>query len=105
MKYRYKIGAKLGTKLCLFFKLKKNKHFSYLFDVILKVLSTQTARKCNNISLFNVKQYFFYLKKQILKFIRPSANSMFNVHNPLGIKLARNLRIGLSNLRKHLRLT
>ena len=33
------------------------------------------------------------------------ANSMFNVHNPLGIKLARNLRIGLSNLRKHLRLT
>ena len=97
MKYRYKIGAKLGTKLCLFFKLKKNKHFSYLFDVILKVLSTQTARKCNNIPLFNVKQYFFYLKKQILKFIRPSANSMFNVHNPHEIKLLIRSRAVLSH--------
>ena len=25
-------------------------------------------------------------KKQILKFIRPSSNSTFNVHNPHGIK-------------------
>ena len=31
-------------KLCLFFKLKKNKHSSYLFDMVPKVLSTQTTR-------------------------------------------------------------
>ena len=46
-------------KLCLFFKLKKNKHPSYLFDMIPKVLSTRTTRNHNNIPLFNVKQEYF----------------------------------------------
>ena len=36
-------------KLCLFFKLIKNKHPSYLFDMIPKVLSTRTTRNHNNI--------------------------------------------------------
>ena len=40
-------------------------------------------------------------KKQILKFIRPSPNSTFNVHNPHGIKLLTRLRVGLSHLREH----
>ena len=40
-------------------------------------------------------------KKQILKFIRPSSNSTFNVHNPHGIKLLTKLRVGLSHLREH----
>ena len=39
------------------------------------------------------------LKKRILKFIRPSPNSMFNLHNPYGIKLLARLRVGLSHLR------
>ena len=46
-------------KLCLFFKLKKNKHPSYLFDIIPKVLSTRTTRNHNNIPLFNVKHEYF----------------------------------------------
>ena len=46
-------------KLCLFFKLKKNKHPSYLFDIIPKVLSTRTTRNHNNILLFNVKHEYF----------------------------------------------
>ena len=101
-------------KLCLFFKLGKNKHPSYLFGMIPKVLSTRTTRNYNNISLFNVKHEYFWnsffpftaiewnkldnnirnsesvsaFKKQILKFIRSSPNSTFNVHNPHGIKLA-----------------
>ena len=100
-------------KLCLFFKLKKDKHPSYLFDMIPKVLSTRTTRNYNNIPLFNVKHEYFRnsffpstviewnkldnnirnselvstFKKQILKFIRPSPNSRFNVRNPNGIKL------------------
>ena len=41
------------------------------------------------------------LKKRILKFIRPSPNSMFNLHNPYGIKLLARLRVGLSHLRDH----
>ena len=40
-------------------------------------------------------------KKQVLKFIRPSPNSTFNVHNPHGIKLLTRLRVGLSHLREH----
>ena len=114
-------------KLCLFFKLKKNKHPSYLFDMIPKVLSTRTTRNYNNIPLFNVKHEYFRnsffpstviewnkldnnirnsesvsaFKKQILKFIRPSPNSTFNVHNPHGIKLLTRLRVGLSHLREH----
>ena len=40
-------------------------------------------------------------KKRILSFIRPSANSTFNCHNPKGIKLLSRLRLGLSQLREH----
>ena len=46
-------------KLCLFFKLKKSKHPSYLSDIIPKVLSTRTTRNHNNIPLFNVKHEYF----------------------------------------------
>ena len=40
-------------------------------------------------------------KKKLLNFIRPSANSIFDIHNPLGIKLLTRLRLGLSHLREH----
>ena len=40
-------------------------------------------------------------KKQILKFIRPSPNSTFHVHNPHGIKLLTRLRVELRHLREH----
>ena len=40
-------------------------------------------------------------KKQILKFLRPSPNSTFNVHNHYGIKLLTRLRVGLSHLHEH----
>ena len=112
--------------MCLLFKLRKNKHLSYLFDIIAKVLSTRPTRN-HNILLFNVKHEYFRnsffpstviewnklddniqnlesvstFKKQILKFIRPSPNSTFNVHNPHGIKLLTRLRVGLSHLREH----
>ena len=95
--------------------------------LISKVLSTQTTRNHNNIPLFNVKHEYFRnsffpstvtewnklnnnirnaeslsaFRKQILKFIRPSPNSTFNVHNANGIKLLTRLRVGLSHLREH----
>ena len=40
-------------------------------------------------------------KTQILKFIRTSPNSTFNVHNHHGVKLLTRLRVGLSHLREH----
>ena len=48
-----------------------------------------------NSSSFNI------FRRSILKFIRPSANSFFNCHNPKGIKFITRLRLGLSHLREH----
>ena len=95
--------------------------------MIPKVLSTLTTRNYNHILLFNVKHEYFRnsffpstviewnkldnnirnlksvnaFKNQILKLIRPSPNSTFNVHNPHEIKLLTRLRVGLSHLREH----
>ena len=41
-------------------------------------------------------------EKRVLPFIRPSANSTFNFHNPKEIKLLSRLRLGLSRLREHM---
>ena len=38
---------------------------------------------------------------KILKFIRPTANSIFCCHNPIGVKLLTRLQLGLSHLREH----
>ena len=40
-------------------------------------------------------------KTNILKFKRPSPNSVYNCHNPKGLKLITRLRLGLSHLREH----
>ena len=40
-------------------------------------------------------------KNNLLKFIRPSGNSVFNCHNPKGVKLLTRLRLSLSYLREH----
>ena len=49
-------------------------------------------RKSENFSVF---------KSNILKFIRPSPNYVYNCHNPRGICLITRLRLGLSHLREH----
>ena len=48
-----------------------------------------------NSSSFNI------FSKSILKFIRQSANSFFDCHNPKGMKFITRLRLGLSHLREH----
>ena len=40
-------------------------------------------------------------KKPLLNFIGPSGSTVFNCHNPKGVKLLIKLRLGLSNLRQH----
>ena len=40
-------------------------------------------------------------KSKIRKFIRPTANSIFGCHNPIGVKLLTRLRLGLSHLPEH----
>ena len=40
-------------------------------------------------------------KKKLLNFTQPCANSICNIHNPLGIQLLTRLRLGLSQLYEH----
>ena len=40
-------------------------------------------------------------KSNIPKFIRPTANSIFDCHNPIVVKLLNKLRLGLIHLREH----
>ena len=55
----------------------------------------QTRSFLRNSASYNV------FKNNILKFIRPSPNKIFQCHNPKGIKLVTRLRLGLSHLREH----
>ena len=85
------------------------------------------TRNANNIPQFNVKHNFFQnsffpsvviewnkldqnirnsenlfiFRKKLLKFIRPSGNSVCRCHNPKGIKLLTTLGLGLSHLQEH----
>jgi hypothetical protein len=43
-------------------------------------------------------------KKHILKVIRPEKKSLFNIHNPNGIRWIFQLRVGLSPLKRHKKL-
>ena len=40
-------------------------------------------------------------QKHLLNFIRSNSNNLFNINNPLGVKLLIRLRIGFSHLKEH----
>ena len=40
-------------------------------------------------------------EKRLLEFIRPKANNIFNIHNPMGIKYLTRLRLGFNYLKEH----
>ena len=114
-------------RLCYFLKLTKNKSPKYLFNNIPTIRNTYRTRNIDNIPQFNIRHTFFrnsyfpsivtewnnldksirnsesfsIFKKNILKFIRTSPNSIFNCHNPKRVKLLTRLRLGLSHLRDH----
>ena len=116
-------------KLCLFYKIYKNKSTSYLYDLIpdrVKFYSTRSSQ-IDNISNIKTSSNFFrnsffpstitewnkldcdirnsdslnIFKLSLLKFVRPVANSVFDINNPYGLKLLTRLRLGLSHLRCH----
>ena len=114
-------------KPSFFYKLFNSEHPNYLFKLIPLRSSNYVTRNIHNIPLFKTSHTFFknsffpstiiewnkldhnirisssfnIFRKSILKFIRPSANSLFNCHNPKGIKFITRLRLGLSHLRQH----
>ena len=76
----------------IFLSLKQDIFFS-------KTLSSRQLL-LNGINIRNSSSFNIF-RKSILKFIKPSANSLFNCHNPKGIKFITRLRLGLSHLREH----
>ena len=114
-------------KLCLFYKIFKENKPVYLFNLIPTKNSNYNTRNTDKITLFPTKHNFFknyffpstviewkkldpnlrsatslsVFKKNLLKFIRPSPNSVFNCHNCKGIKYLTRLRLGLSHLSGH----
>ena len=113
-------------KLCHFYEIFNDKCSSYLFNLIPN-FNRHNTRLGYNIPPIKVRHdYFknsFFLsailewnkpdlnirnsasfnafKKKLLDFIRHCANSNFDIHNPLGIKLLTRLRLGLSHLHEH----
>ena len=100
-------------KLCHFYNILNEKSPSYLFDFIPNLNRVLKIKHRNNIPAIHVKHdcyenSFFHFtisewnkldwkirnsgslstfKKNPLNLMRPSANSIFNIHNPYGIKL------------------
>ena len=112
-------------KLCYFNKILIEKSPTYLFNLIPNLNRVHETRHSKNISAIHLKHDLFknlffpstisewnnldwkmrnsgslsIFKKNLLNFIRPCANSIFNVHNPYVSKLLTRLRLGLSHIR------
>ena len=114
-------------KLCHFYKILNEKSPSYLFDLIPNLSRVRETRHSSNIPAIHTRHNYFknsffpstvsewynldwkiripgsllIFKKDLLNFIQHCANSIFNIHNPYGIKLLTRFRLGLSHLRDH----
>ena len=53
----------------------------------------------NKLLIFRNSNSYSAFKKNILNYIRPSPNSIFNCHNPKALKFIKRLHLGLSHLR------
>ena len=99
-------------KLCHFYKILNENSPSYLFDLIPNLDRVHQTRHSNNIPAIHTRHNYFnnsfnyfknsfqkvsIFKKNLLNFIRPCANSIFNIHNPYGIKLLTRLQLCLSH--------
>ena len=104
-----------------------NESPNYLFKVGPASNTVYNTTNTNDIALINIKHNFFKInffpstiiewnklhpairnsanfsqfKEGILKFIKPAPNSIFQCHNPKGIKYLTRLRVNYSHLRDH----
>ena len=103
-------------KLSCFYNILKGQSPKYLFDIFPKLTTPCCSRNADNIPHFKVKHSFFknillpsviiewnkptlnIYKKNILKFIRPTANNIFGCCNVKGMKYLTRLRLGISHL-------
>ena len=113
-------------KLCIFYKIFKNRSLRYLYELLLMKTTPHNTRSSINLPLFHIRHNFFknsffpsaviewnnldlstrnseslsIFKKCILKFLRPPS-SIHNCFNTKGIKYLTRLRLGLSHFREH----
>ena len=114
-------------KLCAFYKITHDKTPNYLYSIVPhhnQIFNFRNRNRIPNIfcrtesfrnSFFpsvisewnklekNIAtaETFSFFRSCLLKQIRSSGNSIFNISNPLGIKYLTRLRLGLSHLREH----
>ena len=106
----------------------KDQSPKYLFNIIPKLTRPYSARNANNVPHFKVKHSRFFkntfflsviikwnkldpaiqnassfniFKRDILKFIRPTTNNIFDCHNLKSIKYLTRLRLGASHPHEH----
>ena len=122
-------SLKLRTKLrllCTFYKIKTTCLPSYLFCLITNTVHSYQTRTMDNVTKYQCrteafKSSFFpwtitewnsldlqirnlsytAFRKHFIDEFRLVPNSVFNIHNPVGIKLLTRLRLGLSHLNEH----
>ena len=54
----------------------------------------------HTVNLCNAKSFLMF-RNSLLKIGRPMQNSIYNIHDPVGIKYLTRLRLGLSHLNEH----
>ena len=122
-----KLGLEWYRKLCCFYKFYVFKQPEYLFNLIPVRTPNYRTRNADDVPYFNIRHNFFKnsfspsavnernkldsslqkvksftdFKKNILSFIRPKANNVFNCNSSKGLKFVTRLRLGLSHLREH----
>ena len=125
--FEYLSSRRWLRKLCLFYKIVVNKSPNYLYNYVSTVNQSYQSRsgdkflhmRCrteyfaNSFFPYTIKEWnnvspefrksvsYEVFKYSLLKFIRPSPNSLLNVSDSLRIKLLTRLRLGLSHLREH----
>ena len=113
--------------LCFLYKLRTARLPKYLYDLVPKRSCTYNTWNQEKIETYYCRtdlfKYSFFLdtvvewnkldvtvrnaksflifKNLLLKIGRPIQNSIFKIHDPLGIKLLTRLRVGLSHLNEH----
>ena len=74
----------------------------FIQDTIISGIHSSTISEWNNFDCkIRNSGSLSIFKKNLLNFMRPRANSIFNIHNLYGIKLLTRLQLGLSHLHDH----
>ena len=114
------------TFVCVF-KIKTTQIPKYLYELILSESHIYSTRNSENIETYYNRTYqfkysffpysiiewnkldinlrnaksFLIFRNSLLKIGRPMQNSIYNMHDPVGIKYLTTLRLGLSHLNEH----